>query len=82
MNKEHNNTLLVILAILIAVLLFGGFGYRMMGYGNYGGMWGMMSGNYGYGPGWIFGWLLNIVILVAVVLLIIWLIKQIQGRSK
>jgi len=43
------------------------------------GMYGMMSGSYGYGE-MFFGWLTGLLITVVLVLLIIWLIKQIQKK--
>ena len=38
--------------------------------------WGMMSGSYGYGPGFIFSWIFMVLVAVALVLLIIWLVRQ------
>jgi len=43
------------------------------------GMWGMVSGSYGFGIG-LFSWIFGLLVLVALVLLIIWLIKQIQKK--
>ena len=45
-------------------------------YGN--GCFGMMSGSYGFGGGFIFGWIFMILVAIALVLLIIWLVKQLQ----
>lgn len=44
------------------------------------GMGSMMSGTYGFGGMWLFGWIFSILVLVALVLLIIWLVKQIQKK--
>jgi uncharacterized membrane protein len=45
-------------------------------------MGGMMSGAYGYGFMWLFGWLFMLLVLVALVLLIMWLIKQIKRPQR
>jgi uncharacterized membrane protein len=45
-------------------------------------MGGMMTGAYGYGFMWLFGWIFMILVVVALVLLIIWLIKQIQKTQR
>ena len=69
---RENNTLIIVIAVILALLLFGGFG--MMGYGG-----GMMSGFYsGFGFMWLFMTALWILILVALVLFIAWLVKQLQ----
>lgn len=44
--------------------------------------WGMMSGAYGYGSGFIFGWIFMVLVVVALVLLIIWLIKQLTHDNR
>jgi hypothetical protein len=72
---KDDNTLIIVIVIIFAVFLVGGFG--MMGFPF--GM-GMMSGFYGgFGMGF-FGWLFMILVVVALGLLIIWLIKQIQKK--
>lgn len=43
------------------------------------GMYGMMSGSFGYG-GMFFSWIFLVLVLVILVLLIVWLIKQIQKK--
>ncbi|MBI3622711.1 hypothetical protein HY212_01350 [Candidatus Pacearchaeota archaeon] len=78
--KKDNNALIIAIIVILAVLFFGGFGYGMMGYGNYNWMWNMMSGYSGYGIYFILNWILNIAMIVAVILLIVWLIKQIQRK--
>ena len=45
-----------------------------------GGMGSMMSGAYGFGGMWLFGWVFSTLVLVALVLLIMWLVKQIQKK--
>jgi uncharacterized membrane protein len=77
MTKDNMNTaLIVIVVVLLALILFGGFG--MMGIGNWG--YGhMMSGFYGgFGTMWLFGWFFMILVIVALVLFIVWMVKQIQ----
>ena len=80
---KTENVVLIIAVVLLSLFVLGGFGIGMMGYSNYGGMWGMMNwmagGSYNYGT-WIFGWLFMILIFVALVLLIVWLVKQIQNK--
>ena len=75
---KTEETVAIVLIVVLSLFLFGGFGFGMMGYGNYG----MMSGFYS-GVGF-FGWLYHIVIFVALTLLIVWLVKQLQsgGRKK
>lgn len=43
---------------------------------------GMMSGTYGYGGGFIFGWIFMVLVAVALVLLIIWLVKQLTHDNR
>jgi len=80
---KNENLLLWILGIVAGLFLLGGFG--MFGYGNtsygYGGMMGMMYGNYGSGM-MFFGWIYGILITVALVFLIIWLWQQIQNPRR
>ncbi len=45
-------------------------------------MGGMMTGAYGFGFMWLFGWVFMVLVVVALVLLIIWLIKQIQKPGR
>ncbi|MBS3085981.1 hypothetical protein J4225_04845 [Candidatus Pacearchaeota archaeon] len=66
---KNDNTLVVVIAIILALFLFGGFGD----------MWGVMGMfNYGFGSMWFFGWIFMLLIIVVLVLLIVWLIKQIR----
>ncbi|PIN94054.1 hypothetical protein COU56_03185 [Candidatus Pacearchaeota archaeon CG10_big_fil_rev_8_21_14_0_10_31_9] len=44
--------------------------------------WGMMSGYYGYGSGFIFSWVFMVLITVALVLLIIWIVRQLTQPIK
>ena len=78
---SDENNWIIVLAVLIAVLLFGGFG--MMGFGGIGyGMYGMMSWLYGgFGFMWVFGFILMSLFIIALVLLILWLIKQLGGKK-
>ena len=64
--------LLIILGIVILALLLTG-----LGFGGYGGMMSMMYGTYGSGM-MAFGWIYGILILAALVLFIAWLVKQLQ----
>ncbi|MFH0711919.1 MAG: hypothetical protein V1889_02310 [archaeon] len=43
------------------------------------GMYGMMSGNYGFG-GMFYGWIIGLLVVVILVLIIVLLIKQIQKK--
>lgn len=43
------------------------------------GMYGMMSGNYGF-SGMFLGWIVSILAIITLVLFIIWLIKQMQKK--
>jgi len=86
---ENKDLIIIIIAIVLALLLFSGFG-MMTGffgnYGGYGGYGGMMTGyNYGYGmmTGFFgFGWIIMILVVIALVLFIVWLIKQIGLNEK
>lgn len=73
---KNENTLLIVIGVIIAVFLIGGLGYGMMNY-NYG--YRMMGGYYGYGMG-VFGWIFMILVAIVLVLLIVWLIKQIKKK--
>ena len=75
MVQKNDNTL----AIVLIVLLFGGFGFGMMG--NYGSPWmcSHMGGIWCYWPtGGLFMLIMPALIIVALVLFIVWLVKQIQ----
>lgn len=77
---DNKNILVWVLALVVLLFLFSGFG--MMGFGGtygYSGMMGMMYGTYGTGM-MFFGWLFGILVLVALVLLITWLFQQIQKK--
>ncbi len=61
---------------------FGGNGWT--------GFCGMMGGNYNSNYGWgmmgswggmMFGWIFMLAVLVALVLLIVWLVRQMQGNQ-
>jgi len=69
---------MLVLGIVVLLILFSGFG--TMNYG-YGGMMGMMYGNYGGGM-MLFGWLFGVLILIVLVLLIVWLLQQIQNPRR
>ena len=84
MNNKNNNTwVIVLIVVLLAVFLFGGFGFGMMG--SYGGMTNMMNWMFGSNTGtfggfwWPFMWLFMAAFWVLVVLGIIWLVKQLQN---
>ena len=65
------NKLILMLVSILSLSLVSAQNY------NYpAGCFGMMSGVYGYGGGFIFGWIFMILVAVALVLLIIWLVKQ------
>jgi hypothetical protein len=75
--SNKDKTILIVVLVVLAVFILGGFGFGMMNYGNYHGMWEMMSGKYGFGIG-LFGWIFGLLVFVALVLLIMWLVKQIR----
>ncbi len=68
---------------LAVVLAMTGFALADVGDAGcgFGGMGSMMSGAYGFGGMWLFGWVFSILVLVALVLLIAWLIKQLQKKK-
>jgi len=79
---KNENTLIVAIIIILAILLFGGFGYGMMNYGSFGGFYGMPM-MYGYNSGYsstgmIFTWIIQIMLIVLMALGIAWLVKQIR----
>ncbi len=75
--KKEDNTLIIVIGVVLTLFLFGGFG--MMGFG---GMGGMMGGFYsGFGMS-LFGWLFRILGIIALVLFIVWIIKQIQDSGE
>lgn len=84
MKNSDSNLIISVLAALLILFAFTSVG--RMGYGGYGGMmnygYGMMSGGYGFGGMYIFGWLMMILVIIALVLFIIWLIKQISGERR
>jgi hypothetical protein len=77
---KEDNTLLIIVIVALALLLFGGFG--MMGLGGFGGHSGMMQWMFSTGFGsfsFLFGaWIIQILFIVLLVLGIVWLVKQIR----
>lgn len=76
------NSLLAL--FLVSFVGLAGFASAHAGDDSYGhhemmGMYGMMSGGYGFG--WmIFGWIIGILWIVLLVLAVVWLIKQIQKK--
>ena len=79
MNKLTNLmvfSILILVSLALPVLAHTGED----DYGHHGMMGGMMSGAYGFGGMWLFGWAFAILVLVALVLLIVWLLKQIQKK--
>lgn len=84
---NNQNTWIVVILVVLAALLVGGFGMMGFGYGGYGsnygyGMmrgyypYGMMSGTYG-----IFGFAMMILVTLALVLFIVWLVKQLGDKK-
>ena len=90
MSDSSQNIWIVVIAVLFAVLFFGGLGGMMGGNGyGYGGMMNWACGgiynegsNVGFGSMWVFGWIFMTLIIIALVLLIFWLIKQIQKPER
>ena len=83
---ENTSTVLVIvLAVLLALLLLGGFG--MMGFGMMGpGMMSGMMGGYGYGYGFspfrmVFGLVFWALIIGGVTLLVVYFVRNAKSSS-
>ena len=74
MEKDKSALIWILIAVILAIFLFGNFG--MSGYGMMGNL------NYGFGGMWIFGFLFMTLILVALILFILWLVKQLQNDNK
>ena len=69
-----NDNTIIIVVIVLALFLLGGFG--MMGFG------GCPMLGLGYtGAASIFNLIISILIIIAIVLFIIWLVKQIQEKK-
>lgn len=85
------NTVTIIAVVVIVVLVFGllgsvgmmglgGFG-MMGGYGGYGGMMGSYGG-FGFNPvGWVLSLIFWALIIGGAVLLILWLVRNVNGTS-
>ena len=69
--KIDNNTLAILLVVVLVVLLFGGFGFGMMSFGG-----GMMNGYYN------FGWIFNVLILILIIAGAYWLVKKMNGNKR
>ena len=87
MKNSDNQTAIVILIIVAALVLFGfavfgGYGMMGRGYGGYGSnlMCGMMGGIWCYWPS--FGFVIQILITIALVLFIFWLYRQLNGGKR
>lgn len=80
MNKNESNWVIAV-GIVLVILLFGGFGFGMMGgYSGYGMMGSYWTGGFGFG--WIFMILIWILVIIALVLGIMWLVRQLQQPQK
>ncbi|OIO81416.1 hypothetical protein AUJ84_01070 [Candidatus Pacearchaeota archaeon CG1_02_32_132] len=86
--KNNENWIIAVVVVLV-VLLFGSFGFGMMGsYRDYGmmgsyrdyGMMGAYCGGYGYMG--IFMMLIWALVIIALVLGIMWLIRQLQNPNQ
>jgi flagellar biogenesis protein FliO len=86
---KNDNILVAVMVVVIALLLFGGFG--MMGFGGFGHMgYGSQTlcsnvgGIWCYWPNWmgVFSFLFMILIFVVMTLLIIWLARQLFQNEK
>lgn len=86
--KKQDNTLIIVLAVIIALFLFSGFG--MMGYGGYG-MMGMMGYGNNYlcstaGGIWcyipIWGLFFMLLFWVVIALLVVWVARTLQNGRK
>ena len=77
--KNNENWIIAVVVVLV-VLLFGSFGFGMMGsYRDYG-MMGAYCGGYGYMG--IFMMLIWALVIIALVLGIMWLIRQLQNPNQ
>ena len=66
--ENTNKTLMIVLIVVLVLLLFGNFGYGMMG---------------GLYSGFMFlGWILNVVLIVLIILGVYWLVKHISYDGK
>jgi len=66
--ENTNKTLMIVLIVVLVLLLFGNFGYGMMG---------------GFYSGFMFlGWILNVVLIVLIILGVYWLVKHISYDGK
>ena len=62
--ENTNKTLMIVLIVVLVLLLFGNFGYGMMG---------------GLYSGFMFlGWIFNVVLIVLIILGVYWLVKHIS----
>ena len=69
-----------LILMLVSILSFSLVSAQNYNYPT--GCFGMMSGSYGFGGGFIFGWIFMILVTVALVLLIVWLIKQLTHDNR
>ena len=79
--ERNNETLIVIISVLILLILFSGFG--MMGFGSFG-MGTMMNWMFGsnFGFMWIFGIIFWTIIFVALALFILWISRQLKNSRR
>ena len=82
---KDNDTSLIVMIILLALMLFGGFG--MMGFGGFG-YKGIMNygcgmvGGYNYGFSSLIGVIISVLFIVILILGILWLVKQLQKDNR
>ncbi len=73
---KNDNTVLIIVVAILAVLLFGGFGMAPF-YGGHMTNW--FSGNTFFWPMMLFGIIIWLLIIVVLMLGIVWLVRQLNG---
>jgi hypothetical protein len=82
---KNDNTWVIIVAVLAFVIVFSGFG--MMGFGGMGMMGGYgnpflcsnIGGIWCYFP--IFNFVFMLLFITIIILLVIWIVKKLQGRK-
>ncbi len=81
--EKQENLVLIIAVVIIALFLFGGVGFGMMGWGGgYGMMRNWDYGSGGYGFGMLISWIVNLALLVLIIVGIIWFVRQLQTPQR
>lgn len=81
--KDNNFAWVIAIVVVLVILLFGGFGFGMGGFGmmqDYGRMGAYWTGGYGFML--IFMMIIWILVIIALILGIMWLIRQLQNPNQ